>query len=439
MKPSAQGGVSQGPVGTSQASALKERYWAFRLQAGRFASLFAPSNRGFASVVASDLVKYAAGVRPVAGDTWERAIAAYDWLARAQDAMSDGGVAYGYFPCDVPGGWKRSYPETTGYIITSLLEFARRTGSSEARARAVRMARWEAAVQMPSGAVQGGIIASPDKQTPAAFNTGMVLDGWTSVLAPEREPAILAAARRAADFLVNDLSKDGYFRTNGQFVGAETIKVYNVLCAWALYRFGALTGSDGDQRAAIRAVEAAVRQQRSNGWFANNCLDQPETPLTHTIGYTLQGILEVGLLAGRDDIVDAAIRGATPLADAVRPNGFLAGRFQSNWQPAVSWVCLTGSAQFAIVCYRLAQTRGQRALGEAADRIVDFLKGVQVTRSADSGVVGALAGSFPIFGGYQTGGYPNWATKYFLDALMLQAEARGIPAPDLSSGAGRKI
>ena len=432
MKPSAQARVSQGAAAPGQSSALKERYWAFRLQAGRIASLFAPSNRDFASVVASDLARYATGVKPVPGETWERATAAYEWLARAQDAMTDGGVAYGYFPCDVAGGWKRSYPETTGYIITSLLEFARRTGSSEARERALRMARWEAAVQMPSGAVQGGMVAAPDKQTPAAFNTGMVLDGWTSALALERDPTILAAARRAAAFLVNDLTKDGYFRTNGQFVGAETIKTYNVLCAWALYRFGALTGAEGDQRAAIHAVEAAIRQQQPNGWIANNCLDQPEAPLVHTIGYSLQGILEVGLLAGRDDIVDAAIRGSKPLAAAVRPNGFLAGRFRADWRPAVSWACLTGSAQFAIVCYRLARMRGEHALGETADRLVDFLKAVQVTRSADAGVVGPLAGSFPILGGYQTGGYPNWATKYFLDALMLQADAKGIPAPKFS-------
>jgi hypothetical protein len=428
MSSSAQAGAARNQDSV-KTTTLKERYWTFRLQASRITSLFNPSNRGFTSVVASDLAKFVAGVKPVAGETWARADAAYGWLARAQDAMGDGGASYGYFPCDVRGGWKRSYPETTGYIITTLLEYARRTGRSEARERALRMARWEASVQMPSGAVQGGMIAAPEKQTPAAFNTGMVLDGWTSVLALEREPAVLEAARKAAAFLVNDLTKDGYFRTNGQFVGAETIKVYNVLCAWALYRFGALTGSESEQRAAVKAVEAAIRQQSPNGWFANNCLDQPETPLTHTIGYTLQGVLEVGLLAGRDDFVDAAIRGSKPLAEAVRPNGFLAGRFRSDWRPAVSWSCLTGSAQFAIICYRLAQTRGERALGEAADCIVDCLKGIQVTGDADPGTVGALAGSLPIFGGYQTGGYPNWATKYFLDALMLQADARSIPAP----------
>ena len=31
---------------------------------------------------------------------------------------------------------------------------------------------------------------------------------------------------------------------------------------------------------------------------------------------------------------------------------------------------------------------------------------------------GTVAALLPILGSYQTGVYPNWATKYFLDALM---------------------
>lgn len=38
-------------------------------------------------------------------------------------------------------------------------------------------------------------------------------------------------------------------------------------------------------------------------------------------------------------------------------------------------------------------------------------------------LVGALAGSFALTGEYMRSGYPNWATKYFLDALLLQHEA----------------
>ena len=40
---------------------------------------------------------------------------AIDWLKRAQDSTSDGGVSAGYFRY----GWETSYPETTGYIIST--------------------------------------------------------------------------------------------------------------------------------------------------------------------------------------------------------------------------------------------------------------------------------------------------------------------------------
>ena len=66
------------------------------------------------------------------------------------------------------------------------------------------------------------------------------------------------------------------------------------------------------------------------------------------------------------------------------------------------------------------------------DRLLNFIKPLQILQNEDPGIVGALPGSFPIFGSYMRGGYPNWATKYLLDALLLQldaASAHGSPAP----------
>ena len=81
----------------------------------------------------------------------------------------------------------------------------------------------------------------------------------------------------------------------------------------------------------------------------------------------------------------------------------------------------SGSAQIAIVCYRLSQHTGEERYRSAADRLIDYLKALQLRQSNDPAVVGAIAGSFPLFGGYMRAGYPNWATKYILDALMLQS------------------
>src|SRR5688572_31712126 len=53
---------------------------------------------------------------------------AIDWIVAAQDATPDDGIARGYSVAYNPyfgsAGWQASYPETTGYIIPTLLEAA---------------------------------------------------------------------------------------------------------------------------------------------------------------------------------------------------------------------------------------------------------------------------------------------------------------------------
>ena len=412
------------------AAGIRRNYWNARALGGELRRLADARNASFRGQVLRDLKHYWFDKpRPVPGETEERAAAAVAWLLRAQAATPDDGVSLGWFPCAIDGAdWRPSYPETTGYIITSLLAYARRFGDARARTAALAMARWEIAIQMPSGAVQGGPVCAPEQQTPAAFNTGMVLDGWCSAYQETRDDAILAAARRAADFLVADLDASGYFRTNGGFVKTGEIKTYTCLCAWALNRFSELSEEDLYERAAVRATEAALRQQRSNGWFAHNDLIRSDAPLTHTIGYTLQGVLEVGAMTGREDFVGAVRRTIDHVIPRIGPDGYLPGMFYEDWEPAGFSACLTGSAQIAITCYRLAQLVGIDRYRAAADRLVDSLKASQSMGSAVAEANGALPGSFPIFGDYMRGGYPNWATKYLLDALLMQhyAHARCV-------------
>src|SRR5262249_30617227 len=185
---------------------------------------------------------------------------------------------------------------------------------------------WEMEIQMPCGATQGGPLDPATEATPCAFNTGMVLDGLCSAFEATNDTRFLAAARRAADYLTSDMNGEGYFKTNGKFVKPGIIKTYNCLCAWGLYRLGLLVGDAVYEHHAIRAVEAAIRQQQPNGWFANNCLTRSNAPLLHTIAYTMQGILEVGILAGRQDFVDAVRLGIAPLIKRIERNAFLPGR-----------------------------------------------------------------------------------------------------------------
>ena len=63
---------------------------------------------------------------------------------------------------------------------------------------------------------------------------------------------------------------------------------------------------------------------------------------------------------------------------------------------------------------------------EAARRTNRLLKSLQDCTTGNDHVRGATKGSDPIWGGYLFGTYPNWATKFFMDTLLLeQAVAAG--------------
>jgi hypothetical protein len=399
----------------------RQAYWEIAAARQDRLKLRSPDHTAFARHVASEKqhLKAALAARGNGiSDDDKHLAATVAWVLRAQKATPDAGVSRGYFPMD--GGWDASYPETTGYLITSLLAYAAANRRDDIRAAALAMADWEIEVQMPTGAVQGGPLVPPAQQTPAAFNTGMVLDGWCSAYEASGEPRYLDAGRAAARFLLSNMNAEGYFTASGDFVTQGETKTYNCLCAWAMLRLARFTRDAELERAAIRAVEAALRRQAGNGWFANNCLETSSAPLTHTIGYTLQGVFEVGILAGREDFTAAAGRGLAGVLARRRPDGFLAGRFDRHWKPAADFVCLTGSCQIAIVAYRFAEALGRREFVADADRLVDFVKATHRLESEDPDIVGAVAGSYPILGSYITAGFPNWAAKYLIDALMLR-------------------
>jgi hypothetical protein len=381
-------------------------------------------SRRFVRYVIRDLHRYVANTPvPVEGETIGRASLAARWLARAQDATSDGGFSHGYFPLEA-GGWRDSYPETTGYTIPTLFAYAAAAGEPEFRERAGRMARFLVCCQLPSGAVYGGVVGSAEPRVPVVFNTGMALLGFLAARHHMGEPAFARCIRKAADFLAGDIDGHGYFRSHGPRVHEGDIKTYTCLCAWPLYLAGREFAEDSYCRAALRVGDAALRQQRDNGWFEHNCLGRRvDAPLLHTIAYTLQGLLELGIASGERRFVDGAQRGVNGLLGHCA-SGFLHGRWFADWQPASFWSCLTGSAQVALVCYRLAAHTGELRYRRAADAVLNYLKALQPTPSADvdPDIVGGIGGSFPLIGSYMPNGFPGWATKFYLDALLQQLQ-----------------
>ena len=344
-------------------------------------------------------------------DDWQLRCA-IDWLTYAQDVTADGGVSAGY---SFRRGWLPSYPETTGYIIPTFVKYSHYSGDEEYLHRAVRMADWLVSIQLEDGAFRGRYGRVCDK--PVVFNTGQALDGFTSVYQETCKVEYLQAARKAGGWLVQIQDEDGAWR---RFAYNGVPHVYSARVAWPLLCLYKLTSEEAFLRAAEKNVQWALGNQETNGWFRNNAFHSRRAPLLHTIGYAIEGLLECAALSQNRSWLEAVVRGAEPLLTAFELNGMLKGRYNVNWEPTVAYRCLTGEAQICLCWLRLFQLTGNARFLNAARKMSHGLKRLQSAGPVRNGTGGGIKGSHPIWGGYMPYVYPNWAAKFFVDALILE-------------------
>lgn len=338
------------------------------------------------------------------------------WLAHAQDVSGCDGVS-AYYDLQ-KDRWAAAYPETTGYIIPTMFDYADFSGNNEFRERALRMADWETAIQLSDGAVQAGTLGAVDR-VPTVFNTGQVLFGWARAYRETQRSRYAKSLRRAADWLVSCQDEDGAWRKFPSPYSCGGVNAYNTRTAFGLVEAAQGLGDARYTEAARRNIEWVLSTALPNGWLPNNCLEDAARPLTHTVAYAIRGILEVSDATGNIEGLDAAVRMALAVAGAQRSDGALPGRIDRNWQGTVQWSCITGNAQMAIIWLRLALLTNEKALRAHAIKSIEFCMGQINLDSRIRGVRGGVKGSHPFDGGYMRYRYPNWSAKFMADALML--------------------
>jgi Beta-L-arabinofuranosidase, GH127 len=362
-----------------------------------------------------DLYKFA-GTDPTGADSRRHLDATIGWLCRAQDIGGDRGVATAYSFRD---GWMASYPETTGYIVETFYDYAELSEDDAFARRAVEMADWLVSIQLEDGAFQAGPV---DKApVPSVFNSGQILLGLVRAQRVSGAGRFLDSARRVGDWLVSVQDADGAWR---RFAYRDTPHVYYTRVAWALCELYAITDERRYREAAERQLSWALARQNENGWFHDNSFDLGADPFTHTIVYAAEGLFGAGRVLGRAEYVAAADRVAAPLARRFEIHKFLPGHLDENWQSDAGYTCLTGDAQLAglLIDLYTAGEADERYLNTAL-KLNEYVKSTQRLEGVPDFALGGVKGSDPVWGDYLAYSYPNWAAKFFADALLREERA----------------
>lgn len=341
------------------------------------------------------------------------------WLCAAQDhsVSADGGVARDF---SLVKGWASSYPETTGYIIPTMIELATRAGRADLHERARRMLDWCVSIQFHEGGFQGGRIDSTPV-VPVTFNTGQILLGLAAGAAAYTDDRYRTAMHRAATWLRDTQDADGCWRKHPTPFAQPGEKAYETHVAWGMFEAERVGPGHGYGASGLKQVDWALTKQLQNGWFSSNCLSDPVKPLTHTIGYVLRGVIEAHLLSGDAKYLAAAVRTGESLTKAIDVDGYLAGQLDQDFRAAAKYVCLTGSAQIAHCLFLLHRLTGYQHYLDAGRRANLFVRRT-VHLEGPAGQLGGVKGSFPVNGDYGRWEYLNWATKFCIDANLLEAD-----------------
>lgn len=370
--------------------------------------------RGSPFYFSKEILKDLLNIKNKIHDNKKHIKAAVEWILAAQKANSDGGVAALYSLYD---GWHESYSETTGYIIPTMFNYYHKTKDKQIKESAIAMADWELTKQMQNGAFPGSAVDG--KEFPIVFNTGQVIFGMARAYQETKNMKYGQAAVKAADWLFKVQNKNGCW---DRFDYLDKIHAYNTRAAWALLKVHEITKNKIYVNAAKKNIDWALTQQLENGWFENNAFYEKQEPLLHTIAYTIQGILEAGIYLNNKKYINSAEKSSNQLIKLQRKDGSLAGSFGRNWKSSVSWSCLTGNSQMAIVWLRSYNLTKNKEYLEAAKKINNYVKSAQDLKSRNKGIRGGIKGAYPVYGWYAPFCCINWAAKFFIDALMLEED-----------------
>jgi hypothetical protein len=336
------------------------------------------------------------------------------WFKHNQSVMEVKGFGTFYFE----SGWTSSYPETTGYIVPTLLKYSQFDDKPEFESIAKDALDWLVSIQKPSGGWQSGYVSH--NRDEIVFNTGQVLRGLTAGYTHFKEKKYLDSAIKACEWLVSIQNENGSF---DKHVYLDRVRVYDSYVVAPMLEVYNLSKIESFKTCAVKNIEWIIREkQLDNGWFqdCDNTIHKNDKPILHTISYAIDGILDCGIYLNNSDFIEAATIPANVLLNKFHKEGGLSGRFDKDWNGSEQLIT-TGCAQISIIWEKLFTLTGNEKYQQGFQNMNKLLVAIHQRDTPETeDTRGAIFGSFPLWGRYESFGCPNWASKYMMDSLLFQ-------------------
>jgi glycosyltransferase involved in cell wall biosynthesis len=223
----------------------------------------------------------------------------------------------------------------------------------------------------------------------------------------------LESAEKSANWIISNQEQ------NGSWIKYSFNNIphsYYSRVSLALLRLWQITNNNDYKNCALKNLNWVLEQQQANGYFNHASFYNDSNPPLHTIAYTIEGILESGLILNDQKLINSALLALTKICEINKIEQPIRSYRLNGWQKQNNQICLTGLAQISILLFKAYKHTNNDLFLNNAKNIIRTLEKYQIT-SNHKQINGAIAGSYPLWGKYMPMAYPNWAVKFFIDAL----------------------
>ena len=315
-------------------------------------------------------------------------------------------------------GWSSMYPETSGYIIPTFLEYGKRFNSDLEKSKAIILADWLLSIQNSDGSFPG-LLYTKNNHSKSIFNSAQIIIGLVSIYKYTSSKDYLNALSKCAKWIIENQNNDGsWSKYNYQFGFTPS---YYTRVSWPILMASEISADKNLKRAAIKTLELIHDRKLDNAFIKNSGFNKNSYAYTHTIAYVIRGFLESSIILGNEEFKNSAIEWAEVLLRKFELNGKLSGAYYDNYKKIGNFECLTGYCQLAIIWLKIYKINNDyrfvNGALKAIDRVSKFIPNYTLIKKK-----GGVPGSYPFYGKYMFMRQPNWATKFFIDAILLEEE-----------------
>ena len=322
-----------------------------------------------------------------------------EWLLNSQIDGYRHSFHFGY-------GWFDEYPETTGYIIPTMLKGYKKFKDKKYYESAKKALNWLKSIQNSDGSFYD---LNNNKQV---FDSGQILIGFNYVFEFHKEIEIKDNLIKTANWLKSIQNSDGSFT---KFAYNNLPHTYYSRVGSAILKGGILLNDNSLIQAGKKNIEWVISNQLKNEFFKYASFDENPAYL-HTIIYILEGLIEAYKLLNEKIILDSILKNSDKLLQLSK-NGILCSQYDENFNCVNKEKCLTGLAQWSGVCKELYSFTKNKEYLDEYNKTITFLKAHQFL-STNKNIDGGISGSLPYNGKYMKYAIPNWAVKFFVDGLI---------------------